>query len=112
LGTGNEIKLINMKEMIEANTRAVARGRITPHASLLRDAALKRGAEENFDAFEKAWLNFRDNGGLPAISLKWGDGMGEFGDTWEIFAKAGIHRRKVLCCNYTEDVRLLQYICP
>lgn len=60
---------------------------IMTNASLLREKGIEIGGQAYFDQFMKDWNDVKRSGGIPGITLKWGEGMEALADGWDKLAK-------------------------
>jgi len=77
-------------EIMAGFARGAALGRVQANASGLRDKALEMGEGAYFEEFLKVWADFKDGGGIPGVTLKWAEGMGEWAKAWDELAEGKI----------------------
>jgi hypothetical protein len=77
-------------EFMAGFAKGAGLGRVQANGSGLRDKALGVGEEAYFEEFLKAWASFKDGGGIPGVTLKWAEGMGEWAKAWDELADGKI----------------------
>lgn len=90
VGVGGEVRPMSHDEIMAGFAKEAALGRVQANASGLRDKALEMGEEAYFEEFLKAWAGFKDGGGIPGVTLKWAEGMGEWAKAWDELAEGKI----------------------
>ena len=90
VGVGGEVRPMSHDEIMVGFAKGAALRRVQANASGLRDKALEMGEEAYFEEFLKAWAGFRDGGGIPGVTLKWAEGMGEWAKAWDELAEGKI----------------------
>jgi hypothetical protein len=59
--------------------------RIQVNAGALKEKGIELAGEAYFDAYYAAWEEFKSNGGIPGMELKWGEGVEGWEKGWEAF---------------------------
>jgi hypothetical protein len=90
VGVGGEVRPMSHDEIMAGFAKGAGLGRVQANASGLRDKALGMGEEAYFEEFLKAWVGFKDGGGIPGVTLKWAEGMGEWAKAWDELADGKI----------------------
>lgn len=90
VGVGGEVRPMSHDEIMAGFAKGAALGRVQANASGLRDKALEIGEEAYFEEFLKVWADFKDAGGIPGVTLKWVEGMGEWAKAWDELAEGKI----------------------
>lgn len=57
------------------------------NASELREKGISLGGDTYFDEFYDVWDRVKSNGAIPAMTLKWDEGMEAWGKGWEALCK-------------------------
>jgi len=90
VGVGGEVRPMSHDEIMAGFAEGAGLGRVQANGSGLRDKALEVGEEAYFEEFLKAWAGFKDGGGIPGVTLKWAEGMGELAKAWDELADGKI----------------------
>ena len=90
VGVGSKVRPMSHDEVMAGFAKGAGLGRVQANASGLRDKALEMGEEAYFEEFLKAWVGFKDGGGIPGVTLKWAEGMGEWAKAWDELADGKI----------------------
>ncbi|KAF2176371.1 hypothetical protein K469DRAFT_645813 [Zopfia rhizophila CBS 207.26] len=56
---------------------------IVVNASLLREKGIETGGDKYFEEFYRAFDDFKRDGGIPGVTLKWENGMEAWGKAWD-----------------------------
>ncbi|KAF2501782.1 hypothetical protein BU16DRAFT_207981 [Lophium mytilinum] len=90
LAVGGTSKVSTNEEIIAGMEKRAALGLRQVNVSTIRDAGRAMGAQAFQDEGEAAWDEFKREGAIPGVDLRWGDGMEDWAKAWDALAKEEI----------------------